>query len=120
MKVAVTSQGMTPDSKTDMRLGRASYFMVFDDERKQWECVSNQQNLEAAQGAGIQAAQSVRKLGATVLITGNVGPKAFKVLKASNVKMFTTKDLTVQEAYNAYIQQQLAELTEANVEGHWS
>jgi predicted Fe-Mo cluster-binding NifX family protein len=120
MKIAVTSYDSGVNGKVDPRFGRASCFMVYNEEEQSWQCSGNQQNLEAAQGAGIQAAQNVRKLGASILITGNVGPKAFKVLDANGIKVFTAEGLTVLEAYQAFSEGKLKALDQANVEGHWS
>lgn len=119
MKVAVTSFGSAYSDKVDPRFGRAAYFMVYDEDKGSWQCANNQQNLEAAQGAGIQAAQTIRQLGADVLITGNVGPKAFKVLSVSGIKVYSAAELTVEKAYEMFKNGRLTELAAANVEGHW-
>lgn len=119
MKVVITSYGSDCSDKIDPRFGRAAYFMVYDNQDNTWECVSNQQNLDAAKGAGIQAAENIRKLGADILITGNVGPKAFKVLNANSVKVYSASELAIGEAYEAFKNGNLAEFTNANVEGHW-
>lgn len=119
MRVVITSYGSECSDKIDPRFGRASYFMVYDDQDNIWECVSNQQNLDAAKGAGIQAAENIRKLGADILITGNVGPKAFKVLSANKIKVYSASDVAIVDAYAAFKNGVLTELSNANVEGHW-
>jgi len=119
MKVIITSYGADCSDKVDPRFGRAAYFMVYDDQENTWESVCNQQNLEAAKGAGIQAAENVRKLEGDILITGNVGPKAFKVLNANGIKVLSASEFAVREAYEAFKEGKLVELTNANVEGHW-
>ncbi len=119
MKVAVTAGGPGMGDRFDTRFGRAAYFIVCDLDNDSCECHPNTQNLEAAQGAGIQAAQSIQRLGATALITGHVGPKAFKVLDASGIKIFSAAAETVGEALNAYNSGQLSPLAAPDVEGHW-
>ena len=52
--------------------------------------MDNTPNLNATQGAGIQAAESVAWLGVETLITGHGGPKAFQVLSAAGIKVFNT------------------------------
>ena len=57
--------------------------------------------------------------GAEVLITGNLGPKAHKVLSVGNIKIYTSENLPVKDAINAFLNKKLEELTNPNVEGHW-
>jgi predicted Fe-Mo cluster-binding NifX family protein len=119
MKVVVTAGGPGIEESFDTRFGRAAYFIVCDLENGAWECHPNTQNLEAAQGAGIQAAQSIRRLGASALITGHVGPKAFRVLDANGIKIFSAQASTAQEALNAYKGGLLSAMAAPDVEGHW-
>ena len=119
MKVVVTSQGETLDSNVDPRFGRAGKFILIDTETNEFECLDNTQNLNAAQGAGIQAAQTVCGTDAEALVTGNCGPKAFKVLSAANIKVFVGASGTVAEAMEKFKNGELKESAEANVEGHW-
>lgn len=104
MKIAFTSQGQDGHAPVDPRFGRADYFLLYDQEKDCWTCLSNTQNLEAAHGAGIQAGQTLLKAGADILITGHVGPKAFKVLEAGKVKMYSFGDFTgaVKDALTAF------------------
>jgi predicted Fe-Mo cluster-binding NifX family protein len=79
----------------------------------------NSQNLNAAQGAGIQAAATVSRLGATVLITGHCGPKAFRALMAAGIKIYTGATGTVSEAIAQFKAGKLSLADAADVEGHW-
>jgi predicted Fe-Mo cluster-binding NifX family protein len=120
MKVAFTTSGITPDSPMDSRFGRAPKFLVYDLETGGFEVIDNEQNLNAAQGAGIQAAQTVSRSGASSLVTGHCGPKAFKVLKAAGVAVYTTDAPTVAEALDRFRAGTLSEARGADVEGHWA
>jgi predicted Fe-Mo cluster-binding NifX family protein len=102
MKIAVTSLGESPDSPVDQRFGRARFFVLFDLDTEQWSAHENKQNLEAAQGAGIQAAQRVVELGAQAVITGHCGPNAFATLSAAEVAIYQEASGSVQEAVAAY------------------
>ncbi len=73
------------NSLIDARFGRTSGFLIVDDANEP-QYISNEQNLNATQGAGIQAAQNVANTGAEVVITGNCGPKVFRVLSAASIK----------------------------------
>ncbi len=120
MKIAISSMGRNMESALDPRFGRAKQFILFDLERGAFEILDNQVNLQAAQGAGIQAAQQIIRSGSAVLITGNCGPKAYQVLSASGVRVYTTSQAkTVMEALALFNAGKLTESNSANVEGHW-
>jgi predicted Fe-Mo cluster-binding NifX family protein len=119
MKIAVSAQEKSPQSPVDTRFGRAACFMVYDDAVKKWAAVDNQQNLQAAQGAGIQSAATVVNAGCNVLISGHCGPKAFAALSKAGVEVFTVRRGTVADAVEAYFRGELERLAGADVEGHW-
>lgn len=120
MKIAITSYGEDLKSKMDKSFGRAKWFILVDSDTGAFEACSNKQNVNAAQGAGIQAAQNVVNLGAEALLSGNVGPNAFRVLSAAGVRMFIVQgDRTVEEAVDEWKEGNLREITEATIEGHW-
>jgi predicted Fe-Mo cluster-binding NifX family protein len=119
MKIVVSASGEGLGAQVDPRFGRAAGFILFDTQtRKAWQ-VDNRQSLNAAQGAGIQAAEAVARLGAECLITGHCGPKAYRTLQAAGIKVYTGAAGTVGEAIAALEQGRLALATAANVEGHW-
>jgi len=119
MRVAVTSQGPTLESRVDTRFGRAPWFIVADTDTGTMQAVRNEQNASAAQGAGIQAAQTVVGQGATAVVTGHCGPKAFRVLKAAGVRVYLGVEGTVAEAIEKLKTGSLTEATAADVESHW-
>ncbi len=119
MKIAFTTSGTDLKAALDRRFGRAAQFLVYDTNSDTFEVVDNAQNLNAAQGAGIQAAQSVVETGAKAVITGNCGPKAFRVLEAAGIKVYNASAATINEALMMYREGRLTEATSANVEGHW-
>ena len=119
MKIAITSQGTDKNHHVDQRFGRAKYIAVYDTATDEYIFKSNEQNLNAAQGAGIQAAQNIIETGAEVLITGHCGPKAFQVLKTGKIKVFTGALDTIKHAIEDYRREKLKEADAADVEGHW-
>jgi predicted Fe-Mo cluster-binding NifX family protein len=120
MKVAVTSQGLDLGSALDGRFGRAKCFMVIDTETGQMMAMDNAVNLNAAQGAGIQAGRMIVALGAEAVITGHVGPKAFTTLQAGGVKVYTGATGTVADAVEQFKAGKLTLAASADVEGHWT
>ncbi len=119
MKVAITTSGTTLDAQVDARFGRCKYFILADTEAGTFAVIDNEQNLNAAQGAGIQSAQTVVNQGAEAVITGHCGPKAFRTLQAANVKVYVGATGTVREALDAFKQGKLQATENADVEGHW-
>ncbi|GAB6270705.1 MAG: NifB/NifX family molybdenum-iron cluster-binding protein [Smithella sp.] len=119
MKIAITTSGNDLNAPLDGRFGRAPMFLIYDSEAKTFEVVGNEQNLNAAQGAGIQSAQNIAHLGVKALITGHCGPKAFRVLAAAGIKIYNTSAATVNEALDLYLAGKLTEAASADVEGHW-
>jgi predicted Fe-Mo cluster-binding NifX family protein len=119
MKIVVTSQGTDLDSAVDPRFGRARHFVLVDSQTGEFAAHDNAQNLNAPQGAGIQAAKNVVALGAEVVLTGNVGPKAFATLQAGNVAVCSGAAGSVREAVEQYKAGRVQPAAKANVEGHW-
>jgi predicted Fe-Mo cluster-binding NifX family protein len=118
MKLAVTSQGNNLHSALDPRLGRAQFFIVVDTETGAFSAVDNGVNLNADQGAGIQASKRVAALGVSGLITGQVGPKAFSTLRAAGVSIHVGAIGTVGDAVEQYKAGKLPAATSPNMDGH--
>ncbi len=98
MRVAVTSTGNELSADVDPRFGRCAWFIVVDTESGAWEAVDNSASQQAAHGAGIQAAQTVARHGAQVVLTGNCGPKAYAALQTAGIKVVEGATGTVSEA----------------------
>lgn len=119
MKIAITAHGEDREANVDSRFGRADYFVLYDQDNDTWDCLPNTQNLEAAHGAGIQAGQALLKTGAEVLVTGHVGPKAFKVLDAGKIKIYSFGNMngTVKDALADFLAGKLAVIDVADAMG---
>ena len=102
MKLVVTSQGLVLTSLVDPRFGRAKYFLVINTETDEVRAVDNGANLNATQGAGIQAGRKVIELGVEAVVTGHVGPKALATLQAGWVSVFAGATGTVAEAIEQF------------------
>lgn len=119
MKIAITSNGKNLDSSIDLRFGRAFGFIIYNTEDDTFEFVSNTQNIEASQGAGIQAAQTVVNQDVGAVITGHCGPKAFTVLSAADIKIYIGAEGTVNDIIKMYKNNELVKAAAADVNGHW-
>ncbi|MBN1365005.1 MAG: NifB/NifX family molybdenum-iron cluster-binding protein [Syntrophaceae bacterium] len=119
MKIALTTSGDDLNSPLDQRFGRAPKFLIYDMDTNTFEMVDNAQNLNAMQGAGIQSAQNIARLGVGAVISGHCGPKAFRTLQAAGIKIYNTSAITVTEALEQYRAGTLNESSSADVDGHW-
>ena len=119
MIIAITTQGQDLSSPLDPRFGRAKWLLLVNSDTGQFDVHDNTMNLNASSGAGIQAAQNAANHGAEAVITGNMGPKAFRTLNMAKIKMFLSNASTAQEALELFKEGKLQEVTEPNVEGHW-
>jgi len=119
VKIAFSTSGENLDAPLDGRFGRASKFILYDLEKEYFEVIDNQQNLNAAQGAGIQAAEAVVRAGANGIVTGHCGPNAYRALCAAGVAIYNCEAPTVAAALTAFRAGVLLPMESADVEGHW-
>ena len=118
-KIAVSSEAPDLDARVDPRFGRAAGFVVVDPETMAFEYVDNGASQAMAQGAGIQAAETVAGTGARVLLTGYVGPKAFQALSAAGIAIGQNVDnLTVREAVQRFQAGEVPMAEAPNSRGH--
>ncbi|HPH03351.1 MAG TPA: NifB/NifX family molybdenum-iron cluster-binding protein [Spirochaetota bacterium] len=119
MKIAISARSASLESNFDTRFGRAPLFVIYDTDSKEVSSCNNTQNLQAAQGAGIQTAQNVANAGAQAVVSGHCGPKAFTVLTAAGVTVYQAKAATVQDVIRQFENGELVAMNSADVEGHW-
>lgn len=119
MKLAITSTGNNLSADMDPRFGRAAYFIIVDSETLDYSVVENAQSLNLPQGAGIQAGKTIINQQASVLITGNCGPKAFQVLSQAGIDIKIGASGSIENVIQAFKRGELQSAGTANVEGHW-
>jgi predicted Fe-Mo cluster-binding NifX family protein len=118
MKICVTATAASLDAQIDPRFGRCSYFAIVDSETMQFEAIPNTA-AGVSGGAGIQAAQIIANKGVKLLITGNVGPKAFQALSAAGIEVVTGAVGTVREAVEKFKRGKLSTTAAPTVGGHF-
>ena len=84
MKIAITTTGVAMNSPVDHRFGRCRYFGIYDVESKEYCVIENAARLTSG-GAGIQSAQIAVESGANTILTGNLGPNAWRALEAAKM-----------------------------------
>jgi|SRR6056297_1979470 len=107
------------DSQLDTRFGRCNIFLAYNTKTGAIETKSNAQNINAAQGAGIQAAVHVADLNADVLICGHCGPKAYKTLSVANIRVVTGQKGKISDLIDKFQRGEMSYSQGADVEGHW-
>jgi len=99
----------------DPRFGRAAGFMLVDPQTLEFEYVENGAGQARAQGAGLQASETVVAKGAKAVLTGYVGPKAFNVLQAAGIRIAQNlENMTVRQAVEAYIKGNISWAQQSN------
>jgi len=120
MRICVTAEGTGPDSKVDPRFGRAANFIIYDTDTKEYNVIENKQRMDLPQGAGIQSATTIIDAEANAVLTGNCGPKAFRVLESCQIPVYVGFNQgTVKEAIDKFLAGGLEPVSQANVESHW-
>lgn len=120
MKIAVSAQSHDLDSAIDPRFGRAAGFIILDMDTGESSYLKNDQNMALAQGAGIQAAQTVAEAGVGAVITGHVGPKAFMALSKGKISVhLAPSEVNIAKAISLYKAGKLPATLESDKAGHW-
>jgi predicted DNA-binding protein (UPF0251 family)/predicted Fe-Mo cluster-binding NifX family protein len=118
-KIAISSEGPGLDEALDPRFGRAAGFVVVDPQTLDFEYLDNGSSQAMAQGAGIQAAEIVAGSGAEYVLTGYVGPKAFRALQAAGVNVGQNlANMTVRDALERFVNGQVDWAQQPNRRGH--
>ncbi len=117
MKIAITAQGDDLDVEVNPFFGRAPCFIFVDPESLAFDAVVNPA-LMSAGGAGISAAQLVVEHQAAAVLTGNVGPNAYGVLRAADVPIYLIDPCTVRQAVDQFKAGILEPLQQASAQAH--
>ena len=98
MKVAVSAAGDNLNADVDRRFGRCSWFLFVDTESFHYEALENK-HADANSGAGTSCAQFVLEREVDAVISGQVGPNAYEVLKQAGTKIFiASQEMSAREA----------------------
>jgi predicted Fe-Mo cluster-binding NifX family protein len=115
MKICVTSQGDSLDAQVDPRFGRCPYFIIADTDTSEFEAIQNP-NVSGMGGVGVQSGQFMSEKQVKVVLTGNVGPNAFRTLQAAEIDIITGISGSVKEAIEKYKSGELKPADDSNVD----
>ena len=119
MIVAVSATAPSLDAAVDPRFGRAACFIMVNPATMDFQVIENKQNLNAPQGAGIQAAALVAGGKPSAVLTGHCGPKAFHTLQAAGIPVVLGVAGVVKDAVRKFSEGKYQPSANPDVEGHW-
>jgi len=119
MKIVISAEGPDLEAQVDPRFGRSSYFLLVNPESLEYEVLSNGENLQAPQGAGIQAAALVARQRLAAVLTGHCGPKAFHTLEAAGIPVIVEVQGSVRDAVQNFRAGKLRPARGPNATSHW-
>jgi len=117
MRIVVSSQGNNLEAPTSPVFGRCPTYIFVDTGSLEFEALPNPAASQEG-GAGIQAAQFVVERGAQAVLTGNLGPNAFEVLKAAGIPSYLVPEGTVRQAVEAFKAGRVQPIMSANTTAH--
>lgn len=106
MKIAIPSTGETLTSLISDTLGRSPFLIIYDSSNSEFDSIENP-GFQVQDGSGLKASDIVLKRKADVLLTREIGRKAYSVLLKEHVKIqLLTSGGTVKSAINKYLKKQ--------------
>lgn len=117
MKIAISSSGKELNSLLDPRFGRCPFYAIYDTEDKKWNFLTNPGALEGS-GAGVKASQFLIEKQADLLLTGDVGPNASRILNSAGIKVYSLSEVPIEKALHLYQQGQYSPILEPTVNSH--
>ena len=108
MRIGISANGKNLEDTISEVFARCPYFIIAEIENgkiKSFEAVKNEVG-DRAGGAGIFAAQLMAEKDVKAVITKNIGPRAFEVLRQFNIEVYQGKG-EVKKVIEEFIQEKL-------------
>jgi len=113
-KVAICASGDSPNAKVADHFARCSFFWVWDAADQSFEIVPNQ-DTSTGHGAGLHAIRRLTSEGVGIIITRQIGSRAFFAMQRLGIKIYSDQDQSgVDDCFQKYLKDQLEELAEPN------
>jgi predicted Fe-Mo cluster-binding NifX family protein len=110
MKIVISATNNDLSAHVDRQFGRCPWFLFVDTESLRYEAIRNE-SADAASGAGTACAQLVLGKEVVAVISGQVGPNAYAVLKQGDVQIFIAPhDVSVRQAIDKYNNSELQQM----------
>ncbi len=117
MRIALPVQNRSIDALLSDSFGCSPYFLIYSTATKEAVFLNNE-NAEDIKNSGVKSAQAIADSGAHILITHSCGEQAARALRLAEVIIYSAADRTAQENIEAYLDEELALLTEIHDSFH--
>jgi len=108
MRIAVCAQEGNKESVVADRFARANYFVIYDHDKLEFTPIVNEAKNESG-GAGGKAVKILSTNDVDIVLTPEVGPKAFEALKAFEIEAYNFKGATtIKDAIYLYFENKLS------------
>lgn len=106
-KIAIPSMGKTPDSLMSESFGRCPFIIIYDDLNKKYQSFENS-GAKVQDGSGLKAAEILIQNKVDLLMTIEIGKKAYSVLSNEHIGIKLLKSTgTVKSLINKFIKNKL-------------
>lgn len=92
MKVAITSEGNSPDSRVDSRFSRCSFFVIYDTDDKSTVYIPNP-NKEITEGAGPASVEFIASKGVSKVVSGEYGAKVKSIFDQLQIQLIVLRGI---------------------------
>jgi predicted Fe-Mo cluster-binding NifX family protein len=100
MKIALCSKENKKESLVDDRFARSEYFVIFDDEKKDFNFIKNNSNTE--HGAGPKAIQFLAEQNVNIIIAPPLGKNATMAAEGSQMQVYLQENKSIEENLKAF------------------
>jgi len=102
-KIAVPSMSNTLESLVSSNLGRSPFIIIYDDETKKYNFFENV-GFQVQDGSGLKAAEIIIQNKADILLTMEIGQKAYSALMKDHIDIhLLNSSCTVKSAVNKFL-----------------
>jgi predicted Fe-Mo cluster-binding NifX family protein len=96
-------------NQVDPRFGRCGWFAICDTADGSYHFEENNAQ-QAGGGAGIAAAQQLIDADVEVVLTGNMGPNAYNVIKGAGIRIYRVGGVSIEKAVQLFKEAKLEEI----------
>lgn len=106
MKIAIPSTGKDMNSPMSKTLGRTPFIIVYNSKSEDFKSIVNP-GFQSQDGSGLKVVEKILNTDANVLLTKEIGRKAYSALKAKHFRIeLLDSGGTIKSILNKYIKKQ--------------